>query len=172
MTANNYISKNEHRLLLIVAFSAFAFVVSTFTFHFVKSYNDYIIEQHKELKSRADNEPYMSFSGGNSIHQIPGHHFLILFVFLSLLKTKRFLLPAILTVFYTSVFIYGLFVRASYIGFDSPNYLQSSLIEQFYFVANPFDFFAFIIISILLFWHISILLRMLIITSQRKNVLP
>lgn len=172
MKVNNYVSKKEHRLLLIVAFTAFVYVVSAFTFEAVNGYNQYISEQQNVLKNQADGKPNLRFSGTDGINQIPGLHILTLFIFAALLKTKRFLLPVILTVFYATGFIYSLFVRANYSGFDSPNFLQSSFFEQIYLVSNLFDFLAFFFILILLFWQISILLRMLIKTLQRKRVLP
>jgi hypothetical protein len=89
-----------------------------------------------------------------------------------LLKTKRFLLPFFLTLLYASIFIYGLFVRATYSGFDSDSFLDSSLIERINLVVLDFDILAAFFISILLFWQISILLRMLIKTLQKESVLP
>lgn len=172
MKITNYISIKEHKLLLTFAFIAFIFVISTFTFQAIKSYNDYVSDYQEKIKSQANGNPSLSFSGSNGTYQIAGLHFLTLFIFLSLIKTKRFLLPFILTSFYFIVFIYGLYYKINYSGFDSPKFINSTLFNQIYLVANLFDYIAFVFISILLFWQTSILLRMLIKTSQRKNVLP
>ena len=42
MKANKYISQIEHKLLLIFAFTAFAFVLVTFTWQEVKYYDHYV----------------------------------------------------------------------------------------------------------------------------------
>lgn len=104
---------------------------------------------------------------------MPLLHFLTLFIFLTLLKTKKFLLPLFLTVFYVPVFIYGL--SASYyeslLGGEefSP---KVDFFTRVYCAADGSDYLAALFISILLFWQISILLRVLIKTLQRKTELP
>jgi hypothetical protein len=50
--------------------------------------------------------------------------------------------------------------------------LKFGLVEQIRFVAHNYDYLAFSFALILLFWQISILLRMLIKTLQRKTELP
>ncbi|MBA3334382.1 MAG: hypothetical protein H0T08_02105 [Acidobacteria bacterium] len=159
MKANNYISKTEHKLLLTVAFTAFIFVLTIITLQVVVSYN-YSVSNNR-------------FSGTNDTIKIPLFHFLTLFIFIALLKTKRFLLPLFLTVFYAFVFIYGLSVRynAGRVGGEefSP---KVAFLDQVYRGADNFDYIAAVFISILLFWQISILLRMLIKTLQRKTELP
>ncbi len=50
MKANNFISKKEHRLLLIIAFTAFLFVFSIFTLQVVKDYNYSVSEDQRQLK--------------------------------------------------------------------------------------------------------------------------
>ena len=154
MKANKYISQKEHLTLLIFAFVAFVFVLSGFASEFIKSHN----------------------TSGSLFPYYPtypaGLHFLTFFIFLALLKTKRFLLSSFLTNFYACIFVYSLFMRTKYSGFDSDSFLNSSLFEQFCLVTRDFDYLAAFFISILLFWQISILLRMLIKTLQKENVLP
>ncbi len=159
MKANNYISKIEHKLLLSIAFMAFIFVLTIITLQVVVSYNQ-----------SASNS---GFSGTNDTITMPLFHFLTLFIFIALLKTKRFLLSLFLTVFYALVFICGLSVRfnAGRVGGEefSP---KVSFLNQVYRGADNFDYIAAVFISILLFWQISVLLRMLIKTLQKKTELP
>lgn len=157
MKPNKYISQKEHLMLLIFAFILFASFLSIFIWEADQVYSA---------------PPQFRFSGSGNISQTPQFHFFSLFIFIALLTTKRFLLSSFLTVFYAFIFIYGLFVRAEYSSFDSDTFLNSSFIERFYIVAHDFDFLAAFFISILLFWQISILLRMLIKTSQKESVLP
>ncbi len=171
MKASNFISKKEHRLLLIIAFTVFLFVFSIFTLQVVKDYNYSVSEDQRQLKFQADGASSPRFSSDNYV--LPGLHFLTLFIFIALLKTKRFLLSSSLTVFYAIVFIYVLSARynGSRLGGEefSP---KVHFLDQIYRAADSFDYLAALFISILLFWQISILLRMLIKTLQRKTELP
>jgi hypothetical protein len=173
MKANNYISKREHKLLLIFAFAAVIYVLSTFSWEVAKTYNHSVVEEQQEIRSRADGKFGLRFSGGIGANTMPGLHFLTLFIFIALLKTKRFLLSSFLTIFYAVVFIYGLSVRyyGSLLGGEefSP---KGSFFERLYREANSFDYLAALFISILLFWQISILLRMLVKTLQKDEALP
>ena len=71
------------------------------------------------------------------------------------------------------MFIYGISARfnGSRLGGEefSP---KVDFLDQIYFEANSFDYLAAVLISILLFWQISILLRILIKTLQGKSELP
>ncbi|MBA4121053.1 MAG: hypothetical protein H0X72_01135 [Acidobacteria bacterium] len=169
MKANNLISKNEHKLLLIVSFIAFLFVLSIFTLQVIKDYNYSVSEKQQEIKNQVSGKPSPRFSSSAGGHTIPGLHFLTLFIFLALLKTKKFLLSSLLTVFYVFCIIYGLWLNIS--QFDE-HITKVSFVEQLSLVANTFDYLGFFLASVLLFWQISILLRMLIKTLQRKIELP
>ena len=161
MQANKYISKREHKLLLLVTFLSFSFVFTVFACQVFQTYYDFIVNISPQ------------FSGGAGAFRVPGLHLLTLFIFIALLKTKRFLLPSFLTVLYTFVFIYGLSVRykAGQLGGEefSP---KVAFLDQVFRAANSFDYLAAFFISILLFWQISILLRMLIKTLQKETALP
>ncbi len=172
MRANEYVSKREHKLLLIVAFTAFVFVTLFFCWNIIKNYNYSVYYELQRLEYLAN----YNREGGMSIPSrkvVPLLHLLTLFIFLALLKTKKFLLPLFLTVFYAIVFIYGLSVGyyESLLGGEefSP---KVGFFDRVYCIADGFDYLAFLFISILLFWQISILLRILIKTLQRKTELP
>jgi len=174
MKANKYISKREHKFLLIVAFTAFVFALSIFSLQGIKDYNNAISKEQNELERLANNEPIISFSAcGGMDYRVPFFHFLTFFILVALLKTKRFLLPSFLTVFYAIIFIYGLSARydGSRLGGEefSP---KVDFLDKVYRAATNFDYVAAFFISTLLFWQISILLRILIKTLQRKTELP
>ncbi len=173
MKVNNYISRKEHKLLLIVAFITFAFIASAFCYGIIVDYNYFVYDQQQRLESLANYNQAGGFSGSGPTAGIPLLHFSTLFIFIALLKTKKFLLSSILTFFYAVVFIYGLSARynASRLGGEefSP---KVAFLDQIYRGADNFDYITAVFISILLFWQISILLRMLIKTLQRKTELP
>ncbi len=173
MVANNYVSKREHKLLTTFAFVVFIFVLLFISLSIIQDYNYSVAQTQKELQSQADSQPRIKFSGGNGLTFFPLFHLLTFFIFVALLKTKRFLLPLLLTVFYTFVFIYGLSARFKGRQLGGEEFSPKvDLHKQLYYAADGYDFFAALFILILLFWQISILLRMLIKISQRKNVLP
>lgn len=173
MRANDYISNREHKLLLVVAFISFIFVALTFCYGIAKDYNYSVYKQQQRVEHLASYNREGGISGSNPRIIMPGLHFFTLFIFIALLKTKRFLLSSFLTVFYAIVFIYGLsaIYNGGRLGGEefSP---KVDFFDQVYLAANGFDYLAAFFISILLFWQISILLRMLIKTLQRTNVLP
>jgi hypothetical protein len=174
MPAKNYISKREHKLLINFAFVVFLFVLLFISLSIINDFNYSVSEVQKELKSQASpDEPRINLSGGSGLTFFPLFQLLTFFIFVALFKAKRFLLPFLLTIFYTFIFIYALSARfkGRQLGGEefSP---QVDLHEQLYYASNGYDFFSAIFILILLFWQISILLRMLIKTSQKENVLP
>nr|MBA2736869.1 hypothetical protein [Pyrinomonadaceae bacterium] len=168
-----YISKNEYKLLLVVAFIAFVFVALTFCYAIVKDYNYSVNKEQQRLEYLANYNREGGMSGSSPVLIVPLLHFLTLFIFLALFKTKRFLVPLFLTVFYATVFIYGL-SESYYAGLLGGEEFSPKVdfFARIYRVADNSDYLVAIFISILLFWQISILLRMLIKTSQKESVLP
>ena len=163
MKTNKYISKTEHKLLLIVAFIAFIIFSAIFAGQVTEAYDNFFADRTSKIR----------FSGSGNQFQAPLFHLLTLFIFAAILKTKRFLLSSFLTVFYALVFIYGLSARydGGLLGGEefSP---KVDFLDKVYRAATDFDYLAALFISILLFWQISILLRMLIRTLQKESVLP
>ncbi|HLM59383.1 MAG TPA: hypothetical protein VK308_01140 [Pyrinomonadaceae bacterium] len=174
MKANKYISKREHRIIIIVAFAAFVFAFSIFSIQTIKDYNNAILEEQHKLNRLANNTQSISFTAcGGMDYRVPFLHFLTLFIFLALYKTKRFLLPSFLTVFYAAVFIYGLSARYDGARLGGEEFSPKvDFLDKVCRAATDFDYLAALFISILLFWQISILLRILIKTLQRKTELP
>lgn len=173
MKANSYISKREHKLLTTFAFVVFIFVLLFISLSIIYDYNYSVSETQKELQSQANAKPRIKFSGGNGLTFFPLFHLLTFFIFVALLKTRRFLPPFLLTIFYIFIFIYGLSARFKGRQLGGEEFSPKvDLHKQLYYAADGYDHFAALFILILLFWQISILLRMLIKTVQRKNVLP
>lgn len=172
MQTKNYVSKREHKFLWIFALIWFAFVLVNFAYETTKSYNYSIYMQQLELVSQANNKIDPRFSG-SAPYTIPGLHILSAFVFVSLLKSKRYVISSILTLFYFLIFLYGIVVRFDGMRLGGEEFSpQFSYFHKLYYGASDFDFLFTFVISILLFWQFSILLRILIKNTQRKNVLP
>ncbi len=174
MKANQFISKTERKLLLIFAFLFFSFILITFVTNSINSYNYSIIEQQNDLESFPSNQSKLRFSSFQTgTHQIPGLHFLTILIFVALYKSKKFLISSLLTIFYVIVSIYGLALRFDGGRLGGEEFSSKvDFLNKLYYEANSFDYFAALFISILLFWQISILLRILVKTLQRKSELP
>ena len=166
--------KREQRILSIVAFAALLFVFATFSFENIKDFNYTTSKGQNKLERLANNQQIFTFSACGGIdYRIALFHFFTFFIFLSILKTRKFLLSSFLTFFYAVVFIYGLSAKfkAARLGGEefSP---RVDFFDQVFRAAGSFDYIISFFILILLFWQISILLRILIKTLQRKSELP
>ena len=175
MKAKSVISITEHRILIFIAFAAFAFSIFSFV-----SYNteaeikrsEYFRQQEE---NRIQNKPV--FSGP---YCYPDRHPQFLFTiillvgltFLSICLAKTYLFSFFFKVVSISRFIYQFFETRNDFDYDQLRILSG--VNQIFHYAGKFDpnLAVNFLLLILLFWQISILLRMLIKTSQRKNVLP
>lgn len=156
MKTNNYISEREYKLLLITSFASFLFVASIFVLHAVQNIN-------------CTNS---GFSGCHRKIVMPGLHIFTLFIFFALLKTKRFLLSSSLNLLYAVFFIFGLYTRFGLPLLEEDFVPEVSFFARIYRAAEYFDYLSGLFISILLFWQISILLRMLFKNTRKINLLP
>ena len=169
----NYISKSERNSLLMFTFIFFCFVSLVITTEVINGYNSSVYETQQELESQATGEPYPKFSISNSAPTVPLLHLLTFLIFIALYKSKRFLLSIFLTIFYALIFIYGLSLRYNGARLGGEEFSPKvDFLDKVYRAATDFDYVAALFISILLFWQISILLRILIKTTQRKPELP
>lgn len=153
---------------------AFLFIFATFSFEHIKDYNYAVSKEQNKLKTLANNQQVISFAAcGGVDYRIAPFHFFTFFIFLAILKARNFLLSSLLTFSYAFVFVYGLSAkfRAARLGGDefSP---RVDFFDQVFRAAGASDYIIAFFISILLFWQISILLRILIKTLQRKSKLP
>jgi len=171
MKANNYISNKERRLIQIAAFILVIFVVLNFCFETINTYNYSVSERQKELAAQAGAK-VIKISGSYP-PPMPAFHFASIFIFIALLRAKRFIASLLLTIFYLSIFVYGLVARfnGGRLGGEefSPEF---NFFHKIYYGARDFDILASVFILILVFWQIRILLRILIKSLQRKDALP
>ncbi len=179
MQANEYISKKGHQILLIMTFVSFVLAVSSFAFSCVKIYNESISEIQQDLEREANyvNTDKLSF-GIYVLTPAPIAPFLILaevfltfITFLFLLKPGKFFLSSFSTILSFLLFVFW-FVSTRYLVLGITDSPKPQGLEGILTHSNGFDFILLFFVSILLFWQISILLRMLIKTMQRKSELP
>ena len=156
MKANNYISKNEHKLIVIIAFILVALAFSNLAYQIVDYYTNPDLFEIYDIKRASP---------------LPLFNFLTLFILIALYKTKRFIISFFLTLCCFIIFVRELHRAIEIILIYNP-FPELSLVEQLLIIANYFDYIVFFLVSILLFWHISILLRTYIKTLQRANELP
>ena len=166
--------KREKRILSIIAFAGFLFVFTTFSFEHIADYNYAVSKEQNKLESLSNNQQVLSFSAcGGVDYRIAPFHFFTLFIFLSILKSRKFLLSSFLTLFYAVIFIYGLSAKFKGARLGGEKFSPHvDFLDQVFRAAGISDYIIAFFISGLLFWQISILLRMLIKTLQRKTELP
>jgi len=170
---HSLISNNERRLLLAVAFAAFIFSIAGSIVYSVKAdikRSEYFKEQEE---NKVQGKPV--FSGP---YCTPDRHpqllsSIILLVgatFFSLLFAKRYLLSFLLTIAALTKFVYWFIDTKKQMSDDIADFFKG--IDRIFYNAGGFDVAVLVLLSILFFWQISILLRMLIKTLQRKTGLP
>ncbi len=171
MKANNYISKNEYRLLLIIAFISFVLAVSSFISFSIESYNEEVELHQTYSEIKANSGATFAVDAGQDFRPLYRRWFifLTLFIFLAVLNAKKFLVSFSFTLIPFLIFTYWI-VRTNEDIKLNETYMSGT--PHLLKIATHYDYFVFLFISILLFWQISILLRMLIKTLQRKTELP
>lgn len=153
MKANPYISVKEKRLLMILASIIFALNLINLGLIQIENLN------HKGI----------DFCAYCRLGYIPIFRFFVLIAFPFVLWSRKFYLSTIFTSLSFLTFCYEVFLNVwANIEYD---YLFSN-IELLDEIARPLDYLVFLLISVLLFWQISILLRMLVKITQRKPELP
>ena len=178
MKANSYISKREHKLLLAFAFVVFVLAFSSFASHIIESYNNSVSQIQFELKEEAtrvntDKVSFGIYSNYGTDWRLSYRFFIVLsflFTIAALFKTKRFLLPSLFTSLSFFIFLTWFINFNRMINHNET--LPPNFLERLLKIAEPFDYAVFLSVSILLFWQISILLRMLVKTSQKEKALP
>ncbi len=160
MKANEHISIREHKFLLIIAFTIFVFAFSVFSTEVIADYN------------RAVSETKFEFSNCAISYSFPPAYLSSIFIFIALLLTKRFFLSVVLTLSYILLIVYAIRVRFETFADSRFGELSFGFTEQMESTVFYYDYIIFTFTLILLFWQISILLRMLIKTLQGKTELP
>ena len=170
MKANKYISKKEHKLLLAIAFAAFIFSIAGSIAYSIKADIKRAQYYKEQEENKAQNKPV--FSGP---YCFPDKHPQFLFsiilllglTFSSLFISKRYLLSSLITIVTFSMFV-DWFIDTKKLVSDNESPIVKGL-ERIFYNAGNIDLIVFLLVSILLFWQFSILLRMLIKTLQRKT---
>lgn len=176
MKAPEVISQKEHKFLLGFVFIWVVFILSVFCWEAVTDYNDAVFSQQVELAELKGIITKNSFAVDAVPKTFLSIHFISVFILILTAVSKRIFFSTIITIFYFCALIYAVVSRHdkffnSFFG-DEDYSANVSLFRKFDVAANDVDVLAVLFISILLFWQISILLRMLINKSQRKNELP
>lgn len=153
MNINSYISIKEQRLLIIFAIIIFSLTII----------NLGLIGIDNLKQTGIDFCAYCPKS------YIPIFRFFVLFFFPFVLWSRKFYLSIIFTSLSFLTFSYEVFLN---FRANIENNFLFSMSELFTEIARPLDYLVFLLISVLLFWQISILLRILIQTTQRKPELP
>ncbi len=156
MKANSYIPAKERRLLLILAFISVILAFLSLAYQIIEHYTKPASIGIYDMKQAS---------------LLPWFNFLTLFIFIALLKSKKFIISTLLTLFSFIIFAYEFYSVVRIIILFNP-IPELSFVEKLLLIANYFEYINFFLVSILLFWQISILLRMLIKTLQRKTELP
>lgn len=149
MKANPYISIKEKRLLTILA--SIVFVLNILNLGLIEI---------KNLQNTG-----IDFCVYCRLGYIPLFRLFSIFVFPFVLWSRKFYLSTTISVlsFLTFCYEFYLNVRAN---IENDNLFSNK--ELINIIASPLDYLVFLLISILLFWQISILLRILITNRQRK----
>ena len=173
MNLKRFISDKEHKLLLAVACAALIFSISGYIAYTVKAEYDRSEYFRIQEENWLQNKPVFS---GPYCHPDKHPGFLISIVlllgatFFSLCFAKWYLLSTLLTIASFSRFVYWFFDTRKELIYDELGILTG--INRIFYRAGDFDLAALFLLSILLFWQISILMRILIKSSPGKNVLP
>lgn len=173
MKAKRIISNKEHKLLLVAAFAAFIFSIVGYVGYVTKA--EYEREAYFRLQAEKEARNEIVFAGP---YCYPDKHpgFLVSIVlllgaaFFSLCFAKWYLLSSYLTVASFSRFVDWFFDTRKLLSVSERQ--PAEALDNIFYNAGEVDLTVCLLVSILLFWQISILLRMLIKTMQRKSVLP
>lgn len=157
MKANNYISKSEHKLIVIISFVSVVLAFSNLIFQIIEYYTK--------------PTPLFVFYDMMRPNLIPLFNFSTLFIFIALFNSKKYIVSSLLTLLTFIPFAYEFYSGFRIILFYNPQ-PERNFSELLFLIANRFDYLVFFLVTILLFWQISILLRMLIKTLQKEKALP
>lgn len=171
MKANPYISIKEKRLLTIFASIIFSLTLINLGWIAIEDYNNSVKEEEERLARIANGTNYkMDFK----IYGFIRHDYKYEFRFFSLIllpfifRAKKFIFSTTFTFLSFTALFYEFYLCLKVFLVTS----SMTLDEFITYFAKPLDYLVFLLISLLLFWQISILLRILIQTMQRKPELP
>jgi hypothetical protein len=171
MKANDKIRK----LLLVISFAPFAFFVCSFFGYEIYSYNSSVAYNQLNLASSASGTGFYTGPYCQPNYFPLFLFFLILFsgfIFFAVKRAK--LLNVAFFLITTSFFFlfYSFFIGLAKAIIENTEVFGVKSYEILFATEIRVELIIFICVSILFFWQIVYLLRMLIKTLQRKNKLP
>lgn len=170
MKAENHTSLKEHKTLLGVVLLWTVIVILCFCSEVITNYNESVAAQQKELAILAGVKPGPSFSISAIYKPILEIHLLSFLIFTTLLK-KRFFI-SLLTTFCYFIFLVKALINRFNNFVNEDFWARTDFLSKIDIAASGLDLFAFVFLLTIFFWQSSILLRMLIKTIKRKNILP
>ncbi len=173
MISSNYVSKKTRKLLLIVGFALFTFSFISLCAYTIKDQVERDSDEQKQAENAAKGLP--AFSGP---YCFPDKHsqFLSLNILLAGLIfgtaffSKTFLFSAFFSGMLFSRYVYWYYDTQKALSLNELYFPQG--LNHFFYKATIFDLLTLSILSILFFWQISVLLRILIKTIQKEESLP
>lgn len=160
MKTDEYISKQEHKFLLVIACLLFGFALLCSLGELLENYHQSVSQSQFE------------FSDCSIRFSFPFAYLLSVFIVVALFFTRRFLLSSLLTFSYILLGVCVVYFRFEAYAENPLGELNFEFLKQLDLVVFYYDYIIFTLAYVLLFWQSSILLRMLIKTLQRKNRLP
>ena len=174
MKARSYISKTEHSLFLILTFTAFIFSILGLNAFLKRIDQEHIAYEQMLNELGAKTSQFSNHSGAEHLQHTEFLIFLIsllFFAFLSVFLAKKFYVAFLLIISSFLMFVYWFFQTRNAIYYNEGAALVEGLDTVFY-KASGFDLTVLFLVTILLFWQISVHLRILIKTLQGKPKLP
>ena len=170
MSVENTNSKLKFSLIFFFGFVIFALSIGGYLAYLIKDQQERDAYYQQQTENEAQGK--VTFAGP---YCFPDKHptFLLINILLigmlgvSLLFPKLIWLSILLNGFSISRFVYWYFDTQRLLSTNETHNVKD--LDSIIYKANEFDVLVLFLLSILLFWQISILLRMLIKTVQRKN---
>src|SRR5687768_808819 len=134
------ISTPERTAILLLSFIVFAFFASSLLPAIIDNYNESVAETQRELLREAGSAQSISF-GISDCRRLPaGLHLMTFFIFLSLLRPKRFIAATVLALFYLGLMLFALYLRVGYTGFGTWSYSSySAFFDRFHYLIDAWD---------------------------------
>jgi hypothetical protein len=167
MRTDKPIYKKEFAVLLMVSAVLLISVLMRFSWEVVTGYNESVRSQQTVLEWRADGKGSIAIDYEPKI--VPLYHLLSVFLFLGIIKARRFIFALLITIFYIFSHLFALSQRYSHGGFLGDEILPpASFPESLYKYTDTLDIFVAITLLIVLIWLALIVIRGL--SRERKMI--
>ena len=157
---------------MVFAFLPFAYFYSIFVIEGIREYNYSVKDEQITLRSQAEQKPNVRFAVHDFVPRAPaGFHLLSIFIVLSLIKPKKFIVSTVLTLFYFALLFFGLYIRLdgeTPYGAEYP--AEVGFFGELYLNTWIWDYVGALFIAIALPWQLSIVSR--IAKQSRLGQIP